>query len=85
MSREVERIAGLLDDGKAYVSDGHVLCWANAAPARAYDYQLPRHLKHNESDVLLWKPSTALSLRPERCAQSPWGAGHPTSNVISRD
>lgn len=80
-SPALERIEGLVADGKAYVRDGHVLCWANAAPATAFDYACPRHLKVNESDVLLWKPHTILGLRADRCVQSAWGPGHPTCNA----
>ena len=77
----VEKVRSMLEDKVAYVRDGHVFCYANAAPAASFDYAIPVFLKQNESDVLLWKPHTVLGLRPEKCLESPWGAGCPTCNV----
>ncbi|RYF08831.1 MAG: hypothetical protein EOO40_07670 [Deltaproteobacteria bacterium] len=81
MTPTIAKLQALVDADKAYVSDGHVLCYANVAPAVAYDHNVAPHLKRNESDVLLWVPHTILGLKADRCQASPWSPGHPTVNA----
>lgn len=81
MAPVVETLQTMLNEGSAYVSDGHVLCVANAAPAQSHDYDIPPYLKRAESDVLLWTPHTVLRLRADKCVAAPWSAGHPTINA----
>lgn len=77
----VEKLSRMIEDKVAYVRDGHVLCHANTAPSGSHDYSIAPFLKQAEDDILLWKPHTVLGLRPDRCVQAPWGAGHPTCNL----
>lgn len=78
---KVNKVARLLEDRTAYLSDGHVFCYANVSPQPLHEYPVPAHLRQNESDILLFKPFTVLGLRPEKCTQSPWGPGCLTCNV----
>ena len=78
---KVPELTSMIEDGRAYVKDGHVLCYANVAPAASHDYNLAPHFKENESDVLLWKPYTALGLKAKDCVDSAWGPGFPTCNI----
>lgn len=81
MAPAITKLQALLDADLAYVSDGHVMCYANVAPPNAYDFSVASHLKRNESDVMLWVPHTALSLPARRCMDAPWSVGHPTVNA----
>lgn len=80
-SSHVSTLQNLLDSGSAYIRDGHVLCYANSAPSVSHDFSISPHLKVNESDVLMWKPHTAIGLKAKDCVMSPWGAGLPTCNL----
>ena len=80
MAPVVETLQTMLTEGTAYVSDGHVLGISNACIS-CHDYNIPPYLKQSESDVLLWLPHTVLGLKPEKCQEAPWSAGHPTINA----
>lgn len=81
MAPVVQTLQNLLTAGDAYISDGHLLCPAGAAPDPSHDYVIPRHLKRAEDDVLMWTPHTVLGLRADRCIEAPWSTGHPTINA----